>query len=138
MIHEDIRTLMEALNALAEEFLDEIETFPPSGATIDVEGKLAFVKPFEDEDNADPERQVDLLEAKFHRTVEAGNTRACALVLDVMANDPRTGQPTEAILVSAEEQGGQAIDIFTPYVRRPKLELKKPFAAPREPRIFPD
>lgn len=138
MIHDDIRTLMEALNALAEEFLDEIETFPPSGATIDAEGKLAFVKTIEEADYDDPERQVDLLEAKFLRTVEAGETRACALVLDVMANDPRTGESTEAILVSAEEKGGQAMDIFTPYARQPKLELKKPFAAPREPRIFSD
>ena len=136
MIHDDMRTLMEALNSLATHFLEEVNSFPPSGATLDLGGELSLVKPYDGVGHEEPEQQIELLEAAFRESAAKGEARACALALDVMANDPRTGEPIEAILVSAEVKGAGAMDLFTPYKRDGELELGKPFATPREPRVF--
>ena len=80
--------------------------------------------------------QIELLEATFQEDAKSGEARACAVALDVRVQDPRTGDEVEAILVSAEVEEGQAIDVFTPYQRGDEVKLAKPFAAPREPRFF--
>lgn len=136
MIHDDIRSLMEALNELASQFLIELDTFPPSGATIDHAGKLSLIKAYESEGCDEPDEQVELLEATFRHDAKKGASRACALAVDVTVEDPRTGKDVDAILVSAEVKDGQAMHVFTPYKITDKVELTKPFAAAREPQIY--
>ncbi len=136
MINDDIRTLLEALNGLAARFLEEGEVFPPSGAILATDGNVSFHKPYDGEGYAEPEQQVVLLETSFRQSVEKGEIRACAYGLDVTAQDPRDGETKDAILVSAENEAGQAIDIFTPYTQEGGLEFGRPFAAERSPRVF--
>lgn len=136
MIHDDIRSLMEALNELASQFLIELDTFPPSGAAIDKNGELSLIKAYESDGCDEPDEQIELLEATFRHDVKKGLVRACAMAVDVTVEDPRTGKEVDAILVSAEVQSGQAMHVFTPYKITDKVELAKPFAERREPQFF--
>lgn len=135
-MNEEIHRLLDALTKLAAQFLQEEETFPPSGATLDSEGKVELVKPYDGEGYEAPEMQVGLLQATFRQSAGKGEIRGCAFSLDVQVQDPRSDQETEAILVSVETESGDAYDIFVPYTREPELELGHPFASEREPRIF--
>ena len=103
-------------------------------ATAD--GKVSFHKPYDGEGYEEPEQQAALLEAAFRKRVDKGEIRACAYGLDVTAQDPRDGEMKDAILVSAENEAGQAIDVFTPYLQSGGLEFGRPFAAERSPRVF--
>lgn len=132
----EIHRLLDALTKLAAQFLQEEESFPPSGATLDTDDKVALVKPFDGEGYEAPEMQVGLLQASFRQAAGKGEIRACAFSLDVQVQDPHTEQETEAILVSVETEAGEAMDIFVPYTREPDFELGRPFAGEREARIF--
>lgn len=133
----EIHELLDVLTKLAAQFLqDEVETFPPSGATLGRDRKVELVKPYDREGYEAPEMQVGLLQASFRQAAGKGEIRACAFSLDVQVQDPRSEQETEAILVSIETESGEAMDIFVPYTRSPEFELGRPFASPREARIF--
>jgi len=132
----EIHRLLDALTKLAAQFLQDEETFPPSGATLGADDQVSLVKPFDREGYEAPEMQVGLLQASFRQAAGKGEIRACAFCLDVQVQDPNTDQETEAILVSIETEAGEAMDIFVPYTRTPELELGRPFAGEREARVF--
>ncbi len=137
-MNEDIRSLIDPLvNVAAQSLQNEEEgTFPPSGAIVNQNGEIQLVKPHEGEADSDPEAQTRLLQAAFEQYANEKGLRACAFSLDVMVQDPRTEEDTEAILVSAESHDGGAFHIVVPYSREGGLELGEPFASKREPRVF--
>lgn len=132
----DIHQLLEALTRLAVRILGDEESFPPSGATVGTGGEISFTKAQEAEGHEEPEAQIALLQSSFQQAALMGQIRACAFAVDVRVEDPRDQQETEAILVSAETEQGEAMDIFVPYSREPELELGHPFASERDSRIF--
>lgn len=137
-MNEDIRSLIDPLvNLAAQSLQDEDQgTFAPAGAIVNQEGTIQLVRPDNGEAEADPEAQTRLLQAAFEQYAKEKGLRACAFSLDVMVQDPRTEEDTEAILVSAESADGGAFHVVVPYSRQDDLELGEPFASKREPRVF--
>ena len=146
-MNEDVRQMLNALAEIAGPLLEEEGYFPPAGAMVLKDGEVRILQlpsaseTDTDEDEDSPENQVEQLQEAFREAHREAQIRACAFSLDVHVEDPTTGEEHDAILVSAEIEGGEAFEIFLPYTadeedEAEEVEILQPFATQRDPVIF--
>ena len=133
-MNEDFARILESLSALAEEYLEDGSAFPPSGAMIDNDGELTLFGTEGEGEN--PQSHVRLLEKAFRDSADNGKCRAFGFCVDVTAQRPGDEEERDAVMVSMEREGGEAVDVFIPYLIDPELDFDEPFGDRREPRVF--
>jgi hypothetical protein len=139
---EDVRMLLNALAEIAGPLLEEEGHFPPSAAVVTVEGEINLLEITTDGGNGrdepeDPEQQIEWFREAFREAAGNGAIRACAFSLDVRVTNPVTEEENDAILVSAEIEGGEAYEVFLPYaVGEDEVEILQPFAVQRDAVVF--
>jgi len=139
MAHPDLNELLNALLSMAQMLLTKQGEFLPIGAIMLSDGEIRHVGArIEGEDHAGSQPLIDLLIENFHKEAAKGKLRAAGICYDVLTVPPGKHQKQDAICCSLEHCLGEAVDVFTPYVKMEdgKFQYDEIFAAKRTPQFF--
>lgn len=123
MAHPDLDSLLDALLPFAQQQLEKRGEFFPFGASMGVDGKIAYVAAQLHDEQPPSQEVIDVLVSGLQRSAESGELRAAGVCLDVRTIPPGSSEKTDAICVRVERQG-EAVAIYLPY-RKPRLGKTK-------------
>jgi hypothetical protein len=99
------------LTELARRFVAEHGRFQPFAGAIGRDGEITHLGV--DPSVEEPDRAIELLA----QDIRALDSDAGVVAADVRATPPRAGEPTDCIMVIAEERSGSVTRTFIPYTR---------------------
>jgi hypothetical protein len=118
MGRENLDNLLSACIPFAQQMLDKHGTFFPVGCTMTPSGEINLAASNDDKPNLGAQEIADLLLAGFKAGARSGEYKAVALCEDVRVDLPDGSGKTDAIRVTLEENGGEALNVFMPYRKR--------------------
>jgi hypothetical protein len=139
MAHPDLNELLNALLSMAQMLLTKQGEFLPIGAIMLTDGEIRHVgAQIESDDYPGSQPLLDLLIESFQKEAAKGKLRAAAICYDVLTVPPGKHQKQDAICCGLEHCLGEAVDVFTPYVKigDGSFQYDEIFAAKRTPLFF--
>lgn len=139
MAHPDLNELLNALLRMAETLLTEQGEFLPIGAIMLANGEVRHVgAQIEGHEYPGSQPLIELLTETFRKEATAGKLRAAGIGYDVLTVPPGKHQKQDAICCSLEHCLGEAVDVFTPYVRTRdgNFQFDEVFVAKRTQQFF--
>jgi hypothetical protein len=118
MAREDLNNLLSSCIPFAQQMLAKHGTFFPFGATMSPSGEISLGGGYDDKPNVDAQEIIALTLDGFRAGARSGEYRAVALCVDVRVDAPDGSGKTDAIRVTLEENGGEALNVFMPYRKR--------------------
>jgi len=136
--HPDLDHLLNTVIRFAKQMPAKHGEFYPFGATMGVNGRKSGVGGYTGNERPPVNEVIDLLQKGFRHDAQSQKIRATALCLNVSVNHPRTGVKTDAIRVTLEHAGGDAVNVFLPYriSENRSVEYGQLFASKARPTIF--
>jgi hypothetical protein len=139
MVHPDLNKLLNALLPMAQMLLTKQGEFLPIGAIMLSDGEIRHVgAKIEGDDYPGSHPLIDLLIENFQKEAAKGRLRAAGICYDVLTVPPGKDQKQDAICCGLEHCLGEAVDVFTPYVRTAdgNFRYDEIFTAERTPQLF--
>jgi len=134
----ECEALMNSVLPFAKQMLDRHGEFYPYGAAMRANGEIVSVAGYEGHEHPQSNDVIRFLKAAFTAAAKNGQYKATALVYDVRATVPSTGEKSDAIAVSLNHRDGYSIVVLFPYkVMNGLAETDTPFAQKGEADIFP-
>ena len=136
MAHPDLNELLNAILSMAQMLLTKQGEFLPIGAIMLSNGEIRHVgAKIDGDDHPGAQPLIDLLVENFQKEAAKGRLRAVGICYDVLTVPPGKEQKQDAICCSLEHCLGEAVDVFTPYVRTAdgNFRYDEIFAANRTP-----
>jgi len=118
MAREDLNNLLSSCIPFAQQMLAKHGTFFPFGATMSPKGEISLAAGYDDKPGIDAREVISLTLDGFRAGARSGNYQAVALCVDVRVDAPDGSGKTDAIRVTLEENGGEALNVFMPYRKR--------------------
>jgi hypothetical protein len=118
MAREDLDNLLSACIPFAQQMLAKHGTFFPFGATMSQTGEISLAAGYDDKPGIEAQEIADLTLDGFRAGSRTGDYKAVALCVDVRVDAPDGSGKTDAIRVTLEENGGEAVNVFMPYRKR--------------------
>jgi len=118
MPREDLDNLLSACIPFAQQMLAKHGTFFPFGCTMSLAGEISLAAGYDDKPSVGAQEIADLTLEGFRAGARSGQFKAIALCVDVCADHPDGSGKTDAIRVTLEENGGEALNVFMPYRKR--------------------
>ncbi len=118
MPREDLDNLLSACIPFAQEMLAKHGTFFPFGCTMSPTGEISLAAGYDDKPGMGAQEIADLTLEGFRAGARSGEYKAIALCVDVRVDAPDGSGKTDAIRVTLEEDGGEALNVFMPYRKR--------------------
>ena len=118
MAREDLNNLLSSCIPFAQQMLAKHGTFSPFGATMSPSGEISFAAGYDDTRGIDAQEIIRLTLDGFRAGAASGDCQAVALCVDVRVDAPDGSGKTDAIRVTLEENGGEALNVFMPYRKR--------------------
>jgi hypothetical protein len=118
MPREDLDNLLSACIPFAQQMLAKHGTFFPFGCTMSPTGEVNLAAGYDDKPGIDAQEIADLTLEGFRAGARSAEYKAIALCVDVRVDAPDGSGKTDAIRVTLEENGGEAMNIFMPYRKR--------------------
>jgi hypothetical protein len=137
MSRENLDALLSACIPFAQQMLGNRGSFVAFGCTMKGSGEISFSASYDDNPGSAQET-ADLLLAGFRAGAASGEYIAIAFCVDVRVDSPDGSGKTDAIRVTLEESGGEAVNVFMPY-RKGALRgyaYGELFASPADRTIF--
>jgi hypothetical protein len=136
--HPDLNALLNDLLPFAERMLCEQREFYPFGGSITADGEQTSVGAKGSSDHPPSRELIDIMTDAFRRQAAEGKIRAAGICFDVRVVPPGQVDKTDAIELSLERAGGDAVEVFVPYVLLPDGEVTygEMFASTRTPTMF--
>ena len=139
MAHPDLNELLNGLLSMAQMLLKKQGEFYPIGAIMLSDGEIRHVgAKIEGDDHPPSQSLIDLLTESFQKEAAEGKLRAAGICYDVLTVPPGKDQKQDAICCGLEHCLGEAVDVFTPYVRTAdgNFQYDEIFASKRKPQFF--
>jgi len=118
MAREDLDNLLSACIPFAQQMLARHGTLFPFGASMSPTGEISCDAAYDDKPCMGAQEIADLLLDAFRIGARSGDYKAVALCVDVRVDAPDGSGKTDAIRVTLEERGGEAVNVFMPYQKR--------------------
>lgn len=118
MPREHLDNLLSACIPFAQQMLAKHGTFFPFGATMSPTGEISLAAGYDDKPGLDAQEIADLTLDGFRAGARSDDYKAIALCVDVRVDAPDGSGKTDAIRVTLEERGGEAVNVFMPYRKR--------------------
>jgi len=118
MAREDLDNLLSTCIPFAQQMLAKHGTFFPFGCTMSPAGEINLAAGYDDKPGVNAQEIIDLMLEGFRAGARSGDYKAVALCVDVRVDAPDGSGKTDAIRVTLEENGGEAINVFMPYRKR--------------------
>jgi hypothetical protein len=118
MAREDLDNLLSSCIPFAQQMLAKHGTFFPFGATMSTNGEISLAAGYDDKPGIDAQEIIELTLDGFRAGAQSGDYQAIALCVDVRVDAPDGSGKTDAIRVTLEENGGEALNVFMPYRKR--------------------
>ena len=118
MAREDLNNLLSSCIPFAQQMLAKHGTFFPFGATMSPTGEISLAAGYDDKPGVDAQEIISLTLDGFRAGARSGDYKAIALCVDVRVDAPDGSGKTDAIRVTLEENGGEAVNVFMPYRKR--------------------
>jgi len=118
MSREDLDNLLSACIPFAQQMLAKHGSFLPFGCTMNPGGEISFAAGYNDNPGIGAQEIADLLLEGFRAGAVSGEFKAIALCVDVRVDSPDGSGKTDAIRVTLEKNGGEALNVFMPYRKR--------------------
>ena len=136
--HPDLNALFDDLQPFAERMLREQGEFYPFGGSITSDGRHISVGAKGSSDRPDAQELIEIMTSAFRREAAQGSIRAAGICFDVRVVPPGQVDKTDAIELSLEREGGDAVEVFIPYASLPGGEITygQIFATERTPTMF--
>ena len=138
MGREDLDNLLSACIPFAQQMLGKRGSFLPFGCTMNPSGEISLSAGYDDKPGIGAQEIADLLLEGFRAGAVQGEYKAIALCVDVRVDSPHGSGKTDAIRVTLEENGGEAVNVFMPYRKRVLrgMVYGELFASPADRTIF--
>jgi hypothetical protein len=139
MAHPDLDGLLNTLLSVAQMLLTKQGEFLPIGAIVLSDGEIRHVgAKIEGDDYPGSQPLLELLIEYFQKEAAKGTLRAAGICYDVLTVPPGKDQKQDSICCSLEHCLGEAVNVFTPYVRTAhgNFRYDETFAAKRTPQFF--
>jgi len=118
MSRDDLDNLLSACIPFAQQMLGKRGSFLPFGCTMSSSGEISFAAGYDDKPGLVAQQIADLLLEGFRAGAVSGEYKAIALCIDVRVDSPDGSGKTDAIRVTLEEKGSEAVNVFMPYRKR--------------------
>ena len=118
MAREDLDNLLSACIPFAQQMLAKHGTFFPFGFTMSQTGAINLAQGYDDKPGVNAQEIINLTLEGFRAGARSGDYKAVALCVDVRVDAPDGSGKTDAIRVTLEENGGEALNVFMPYRKR--------------------
>jgi hypothetical protein len=118
MPREDLDNLLSACIPFAQQMLAKHGTFFPFGCTMSPTQEISLAAGYDDKPGIDAQEIADLTLEGFRAGARSGEYKAIALCVNVRVDAPDGSGKTDAIRVTLEENGGEALNVFMPYRKR--------------------
>jgi hypothetical protein len=118
MGRENLDNLLSACIPFAQQMLTKHGTFFPFGCTMTPSGEVNLAASYDEKPDIGASEIAELLLEGFRAGARAGEYKAVALCVDVRVDPPDGSAKTDAIRVTLEENGGEAVNVFMPYRKR--------------------
>src|SRR6266851_7358732 len=118
MSRDDLDNLLSACIPFAQQMLGKHGSFVPFGCTMKPSGEISLAASYDDKSDIAAEEIADLLLEGFRAGARSGEYKAVAWCVDVRVDPPDGSAKTDAIRVTLEENGGEAVNVFMPYRKR--------------------
>lgn len=133
----DCEALMASTLPFAEQMLAKHGEFFPFGAAMQADGKIISVGAFDGNEHPPSTEVIRLLKKGLVEGAQSRQYKATALIYDVRAKLPTTGETSDAIAVSLNHQDNFSLIVFHPYqLQDGKLTFGAIFAQKGEADIF--
>jgi len=116
MAREDLDNLLSACIPFAKQMLEKHGEFFPFGATMSPTGEISLSAGYDDRPGIGAQEIAKLNLDGFR--AQSSEYKAVALCVDVRVDAPDGSGKTDAIRVTLEERGGEAVNVFMPYRKR--------------------
>ena len=138
MAHPDLDQLLNALLPFAQQMLAKHGEFYPFGSSMALDGQIAAEAAYDGNEQPPSQTLIEMLTQAFKQRAEAGHLRAAGICYDIRTIPPGQTEKTDAICVSLEHQGGDAVDVCVPYKKGwfGRVQYGDLFAARRTPQFF--
>ena len=138
MGREHLDNLLSACIPFAQQMLAKHGSFLPFGCTMNPGGEISFAASYDDKPGVGAQEIAALLVEGFRAGAVSGEYKAIALCVDVRVDSPDGSGKTDAIRVTLEEYGGEAVNVFMPYRKRMLrgMAYGELFASPADRTIF--
>ena len=118
MAREDLDNLLSTCIPFAKQMLEKYGEFFPFGASMSQTGEISCDAAYDDKPGVGAQEIADLMLDAFRAGARAGDYKAVALCVDVRVAAPDGSGKTDAIRVTLEECGGEAVNVYMPYRKR--------------------
>ena len=118
MAREDLDNLLSTCIPFAQQMLAKHGEFFPFGCTMSPTGEISLAAGYDDQPGVNAQEIIDLMLEGFRAGARSGDYKAVALCVDVRVDAPDGAGKSDAIRVTLEENGGEAINVFMPYRKR--------------------
>lgn len=134
----DCQALMNSVLPFAEQTLSRYGEFLPFGGAMKVDGEFISIAGTDGEEHPLSGDLIRLIKDGFREAAGNGEVKATALVYDVRAAVPSTGEPSDAIAVSLNHRDAYSVIVLVPYkIGDGTIVFGGAFAQPGEADIFP-
>ena len=116
MAREDLDNLLSTCIPFAKQMLEKHGEFFPFGATMSPTGEISLAAGYDDGPGLGAQEIAKLMLDGFR--AQSSDYKAVALCVDVRVDAPDGSGKTDAIRVTLEERGGEAVNVFMPYRKR--------------------
>jgi hypothetical protein len=116
-VHEDLDRLLEYTLRLAHQMLGEHGELYPFAAVIRTDGEIVTIMAPPSEESPSSQRVRAMLERRLREMVARGECTATALCYDASVGADGTGERCNAVGISLEHTGGEAVVVSEPYRR---------------------
>ena len=116
MAREDLDNLLSTCIPFAKQMLEKHGEFFPFGATMSPTGEISLAAGYDDRPGIGAQEIAKLTLDGFR--AQSSDYKAVALCVDVRVDAPDGSGMTDAIRVTLEERGGEAVNVFMPYQKR--------------------
>lgn len=114
MTRDDLNGLLNAVIPFARELMDKHAGFYPFGASLTSDGQTELIGAAGGSERPPSQEVIDILLTGLRDAAKDGRIRASAVCADVKVKLPGVGK-TDAIRVTLEDRGGEALNAFLPY-----------------------
>ena len=118
MGRENLDNLLTTCIPFAQQMLTKHGTFFPFGCTMTPNEEINLAASYDDKPDIGAPEIAELLLEGFRAGARSGEYKAVVLCVDVRVDAPDGSGKTDAIRVTLEENGGEALNVFMPYRKR--------------------
>lgn len=121
--HPDLDALLNDLLPFAERMLRAQGEFYPFGGSITADGERISVGVKGSSDHPPSRELIEIMTDAFRGQAAEGKIRAAGICFDVEVVPPGQLDKTDAVELSLEREGGDAVELFVPYALLPGGEV---------------